>query len=77
MIGGNNDIALECKFQSYCKYYRKGLDTCHDGESSTFHCAARWQFEEFNKGNQIGANVANMLVVKIPNLTTKTEILVA
>jgi hypothetical protein len=77
MIAGNNDTALECKFQACCKYYRKDLDTCHDDAESTSHCAARWQFEEFDKGNQIGTNVANLLIVKISNLEKRSEIIIA
>ena len=76
MISNNNDTALECKFQAYCKYYRENLRACHDEEKSTY-CAARWQFEEFDKGNKIGINVANMLIVKISNFEKKSEIIIA
>jgi hypothetical protein len=77
MIGGSDDTTLECKFQACCKYYRENLDTCHDEVESTSHCAAHWQFEEFDKGNQLGTNVANMLIVRISNLQNKSEIIIA
>ena len=77
MIGDSNYTALECKFQTCCKYYRKSLEACHDEVESTSHCAARWQFEEFDKGNQLGTNVANMLIVRISNIEKKREIIIA
>jgi len=63
---------IDCRFCSYCKYYDNNLRICNDDYEASAYCPARRQFEEYQEGNrELGVNVGNLFIIKIPKIETK------